>query len=102
MTTTFHPAHGKEADVTQHPADSAAVADPGVEATLMRPGGLSYLEIPAVDLERSASFYAGVLGWAVDRRDRDDVRFRDATGHLIGRWSTARAVSAEPGFVPYL
>jgi uncharacterized protein len=75
--------------------------DPGVEASLARHGGLSYLEIPAIELRPSALFYERVLGWNVEWRSSDDPRFRDATGHLIGRWVTGRAISREPGLLPY-
>ena len=44
---------------------------------LARHGGLSYLEIPAVDPRRSAAFYAAVLGWNVRGQDSDDPRFED-------------------------
>ncbi len=37
----------------------------GVESRLMRPGGLSYLHIPAVDVRESATFYERVFGWNV-------------------------------------
>jgi predicted enzyme related to lactoylglutathione lyase len=58
----------------------------GVDERLARHGGLSYLEIPAVDARQSAAFYANVLGWNLRGHDTDDPRFDDATGHLIGRW----------------
>src|SRR5438874_2143464 len=38
-----------------------------VDATLSRPGALSYLEIAAREPARSAEFYARVLGWRVER-----------------------------------
>jgi hypothetical protein len=57
----------------------------GVDARLARHGGLSYLEITAVDPRRSAVFYEKVFGWNLRQRDTDDPRFDDATGHLIGR-----------------
>ena len=72
-----------------------------VDARLARHGGLSYLEIPTVDAERSADFYGQVLGWGVDRRETGDPRFEDATGHLIGRWVTNRAISRDPGLLAY-
>jgi len=74
----------------------------GVDACLARHGGLSYLEIPALDARLSALFYEKVLGWNVRERDTDDPRFQDATGHLIGRWVTGRAISREPGLLPYV
>lgn len=74
----------------------------GVDATLIRNGGLSYLEIPAADARRSASFYQKVLGWNVTGADTDRPKFQDQTGHLIGRWVTGRAISREPGLLPYI
>jgi predicted enzyme related to lactoylglutathione lyase/quinol monooxygenase YgiN len=72
-----------------------------VAANLARHGGLSYLEIPALDAEQSAAFYGHVLGWRIERREMNDYRFEDATGHLIGRWVSPRATSREPGWLPY-
>ena len=73
----------------------------GVDSRLARPGGLSYLEIPAVDTEHAAAFYGQVLGWRLERRAANDLRFEDATGHLLGRWVTGRAPSREPGLLAY-
>jgi predicted enzyme related to lactoylglutathione lyase len=73
----------------------------GVDARLARHGGLTYLEIPARDARQSADFYGQVLGWRLEWREAGDARFEDATGHLIGRWVTGRAVSREPGLLAY-
>ena len=51
-----------------------------------------YLQLPAVDIARSAAFYAAVLGWAVDL---DHGGFT-APG-LIGQWTTDRAPAADGG-----
>jgi predicted enzyme related to lactoylglutathione lyase len=77
-------------------------SDTGVDARLARHGGLSYLEIPAIDPRQSATFYEKVLGWNLDWRRGDDFRFDDTTGHLIGRWVTGRPISREPGLLPYI
>src|SRR5829696_2407596 len=37
------------------------------EANAPAHGRIEYLQLPAVDLERSAAFYDGVFGWSVDR-----------------------------------
>src|ERR1700722_1443141 len=76
-------------------------AKSNVDATLVRNGGLSYLEIPAIDARLSAAFYANVLGWNVSGPESDVPKFSDQTTHLIGRWITGRAISREPGFLPY-
>jgi uncharacterized protein len=75
--------------------------DPGVGASIARHGGLSYLEIPAIDVRRSAAFYAQVLDWKLRAGESNDPRFEDPTGHLIGRWVTGRASSREPGLLAY-
>jgi predicted enzyme related to lactoylglutathione lyase len=80
----------------------SATSVPGVGARLVRQGGLSYLEIPAVDVVRSALFYEQVVGWVIRGSDTDDPRFSDPTGQLIGRWVTGRASSREPGLLPYV
>jgi predicted enzyme related to lactoylglutathione lyase len=74
----------------------------GVDAELARPGGLSYLVIPAVDPAQSGAFYKTVVGWRIEQRAPDDLRFTDRTGHLIGRWVTGRAVAREGGLLPYI
>jgi uncharacterized protein len=74
----------------------------GVDAELARPGGLSYLEIPATDPIRSAAFYRTVVGWRIEQRSPEDLRFTDRTGHLIGRWVRSRATSREAGLLPYI
>ena len=72
----------------------------GVDGTLIRHGGLSYLEIPAIDPARSARFYNQVLGWNISESGGSQ-KFSDATGHLIGRWITCRSAPAEFGLLPY-
>jgi hypothetical protein len=73
---------------------------PGVDATLKRSGGLSYLEIAAADIGESAAFYKKVLGWNT-RDGGDPSKFSDQTGHLIGRFVTGRALAARCGFLPF-
>ena len=73
-----------------------------VDNRLARHGHVSYLEIPAVDIEQSAAFYGAVFGWHIHRRDSGHISFDDCSGDLIGHWVTGRAVSREPGLVPYI
>jgi predicted enzyme related to lactoylglutathione lyase len=76
---------------------SSAVA----ENQLSRHGGLTYLEVPTLVPAESAAFYEHVLGWTVEERGPEDLRFRDPDGHLIGRWMKGRDIHASPGLVPY-
>jgi len=85
----------------ENASQNTGSSDSGVAPALARHGGLSYLEIPAVDPRRSASFYEQVLDWRLRGGQSDDPRFEDSTGHLIGRWVTGRAISREPGLLAY-
>lgn len=42
-----------------------------------------------------------VFGWNL-RGDTDHLGFDDPTGDLIGRWVTGRAISSDPGLLPYI
>jgi uncharacterized protein len=69
---------------------------------LARQGGVSYLEIPALEIERSAAFYEQVVGWKIERRQGGEARFADEAGLLIGRWVRGRAVAREPGMLLFV
>lgn len=83
-------------------ASSATTEAEGVDASLSRPGGLSYLHIPAVDPKQSAVFYERVFGWTVDGHDTDRPSFRDGTGHVAGAWVTNQEPSRNAGLLPYI
>lgn len=82
-------------------SEQSASADPGVEAAVARPGGISYLRIPARDAAESAEFYRAVFGWEI-RGDSDSPSFSDGTGHVIGHWRTELPVTGEAGIRPYI
>jgi predicted enzyme related to lactoylglutathione lyase len=71
------------------------------EPTVFRPGGVSYLRIPAPDPKRAASFYADVFGWTVDA-DRENPNFADGTGHVIGHFMSDLPVAGDAGVRPYV
>jgi uncharacterized protein len=85
----------------QGAAEQGAADDPGVEGSVARPGGVSYLAIPARDIARSAAFYQAVFGWEL-RGDPDAPSFSDGTGHVIGHWRTDLDVAGEAGVRPYV
>ena len=64
-------------------------------------GKICYLEIPALDVERSARFYADIFGWRLRRRTSGQIAFDDPTGEVSGTWVTGRP-PASPGFVIYI
>jgi hypothetical protein len=81
--------------------DDSAPEDPGVDATVARPGGISYIGLPARDAAKSAEFYHAVFGWEI-RGDTDRLSFSDGTGHVIGHWRTDLAPTGEAGIRPYI
>ena len=43
-------------------------------------GKICYVEIPALDIRRSADFYAKVFGWKIRKRGDGATAFDDTTG----------------------
>lgn len=73
-----------------------------VDQRLARHGGLSYLHLPALDVNRAASFYEAVFGWTIHNRDSRRPGFEDGGKHVGGAWVTDQAISREPGLLAYI
>jgi predicted enzyme related to lactoylglutathione lyase len=65
-------------------------------------GKICYVEIPALDIPRSAEFYATVFGWGIRRRGDGSTAFDDATGAVSGAWVVGRPASPQPGLLIYV
>jgi predicted enzyme related to lactoylglutathione lyase len=66
-------------------------------------GKICYIEIPAIDIKRSAEFYATVFGWNVRTRGDGSTAFDDGVGQVSGTWRTDRPVRTEsPGMLIYI
>src|SRR5438034_2860527 len=65
-------------------------------------GKICYIEIPAVDIRRSADFYSRVFGWRLRQRGDGHTAFDDTTGEVSGTWVLGRAPAAEPGLLLYV
>jgi uncharacterized protein len=65
-------------------------------------GKICYLELPALDVQRSADFYARVFGWGVRKRGDGATAFDDTTGQVSGAWVTGRAAAGAPGLLFYI
>ena len=65
-------------------------------------GKVCYIEIPAVDIARSAEFYAKVFGWRIRQRGDGHTAFDDTTGEVSGTWVVGRPASADPGLLVYI
>lgn len=65
-------------------------------------GKICYVEIPAVDIERSAAFYQRVFGWQIRKRDNGSTAFDDSVGQVSGSWVLGRPPSTEAGVLLYI
>ena len=65
-------------------------------------GKICYIEMPAVDVQRSAEFYAKVFGWRLRQRGDGHTAFDDTTGEVSGTWVVGRPASAQPGLLFYI
>ena len=65
-------------------------------------GKICYLEIPAVEAQRSADFYTAVFGWKVRRRGDGALAFDDGVGEVSGAWVLGRPPSREAGLLIYI
>ncbi len=65
-------------------------------------GKICYIEIPAIDISRSAEFYRNVFGWNIRTRGDGHLAFDDATGEVSGTWVLARAPASKPGLLIYV
>ena len=67
-----------------------------------RAHGCVISQIPAVDIAVSVAFYEKIFGWNIRHRDTAHPSFDDATGQVSGSWVSGRAISSEPGLLPYI
>ena len=65
-------------------------------------GKICYVEIPAVDIGRSADFYRQVFGWKIRQRDDGSIAFDDTTGEVSGSWVHGRSPASNPGLLFYV
>jgi len=65
-------------------------------------GKIAYVEIPALDIKRSADFYAKVFGWRIKKRGDGSTAFDDTTGEVSGTWVVGRPATSEPGLLFYI
>ncbi len=66
------------------------------------PGKIAYIQIPAIDVDRSVGFYEAVFGWNIRRKSDGEIAFDDGVGEVSGTWVTGRPPSSEPGLLVYV
>lgn len=65
-------------------------------------GKICYVEIPALDIARSAAFYSKVFGWKIRQRHHGSTAFDDASGSVSGSWVVGRPPAGQPGLLIYV
>src|ERR1700738_1136525 len=65
-------------------------------------GKICYIEMPAVDIARSADFYTRVFGWKTRQRGDGATAFDDGVGQVSGTWLVGRPPASQPGLLVYL
>jgi len=65
-------------------------------------GKICYVEIPSIDVARSATFYETVFGWGIRKRGDGSTAFDDGVGEVSGTWVTGRPPSGQPGLLIYI
>ena len=65
-------------------------------------GKVCYIEIPAIDVNSSASFYKEIFGWKIRQRGDGNTAFDDTLGEVSGAWIVGRKASTEPGLLIYI
>ena len=65
-------------------------------------GKICYIELPSLDVHRSADFYATVFGWRIRQRGDGHTAFDDTTGQVSGTWVTGRPAATQPGLLFYI
>ncbi len=65
-------------------------------------GKICYLEIPAIDIRRSAAFYEKVFGWQTHERGDGSLTFADGVGEVNGIWVTGVPPATSPGILIYI
>jgi uncharacterized protein len=65
-------------------------------------GKICYVEIPALDIRRSAEFYERVFGWKVRQRGDGSTAFDDGVGQVSGTWVLGRPPATTPGLMVHI
>jgi len=65
-------------------------------------GKVCYIEIPAIDINNSVSFYKKVFGWKIRTRGDGHIAFDDGVGEVSGTWVSGRKAMTEPGLLVYI
>jgi predicted enzyme related to lactoylglutathione lyase len=65
-------------------------------------GKICYLEIPASDIDASASFFEKVFGWHVRKRGDGSTAFDDGVGQVSGTWLLNKKPATNPEIIIHI
>ena len=65
-------------------------------------GKICYIEIPAADIQASATFYQKTFGWKIRQRGDGATAFDDSVGEVSGSWVLGRIPMTEIGYIFYI
>lgn len=65
-------------------------------------GKICYIEIPAVEINTSMTFYTNVFGWQTRKRGNGSIAFDDTVGEVSGTWVAGRKPTTDVGLLIYI
>ncbi len=65
-------------------------------------GKICYIVIPAIDINKSATFYKDVFGWKTRQRSDGSISFDDAAGEVSGMWVSGREAFKGTGLMIHI
>jgi len=65
-------------------------------------GKICYMQIPAKNIAKSASFYNKVFGWRIRTKNDGSIAFDDADNGVSGTWVLNRKPHTESGLLIYI
>jgi uncharacterized protein len=65
-------------------------------------GKICYVQLPAIDIQRSAEFYSQVFGWKMRQRGDGSTAFDDSVHGVSGAFVLGRPPAATPGLLVYV
>jgi predicted enzyme related to lactoylglutathione lyase len=72
------------------------------ERPTYRTGKICYIELPALDVQRSAEFYRQVFGWNIRTRGDGATSFDDTVNEVSGAFVLGRSPASEAGLIVYI
>ncbi len=83
-------------------SESSNTKQPNTKQPTLGNGKICYIEIPAIDIDASATFYQKSFNWKIRTRGDGAVAFDDAVGEVSGTWVLGREPMTEVGLLIYI